>query len=340
MKWFSLIMMLVVATMAFAVTEAELSAKIETLYANSKFKEAAALVDQYIVDTGATVDLLYASASFHTLAGEKKPALTSLERAVDNGLIEIEWLSKDERFNPLHKDKRWKKILARIEAKRDSMISTLPETREEKDGIELPPPRLDSDVSVEKAMNQRRSVRGYKNEPLSLQDVSQILWSAYGVTQELAPDKLRGGLKTAPSAGALYPLEVYLAAWEVTGLEPGYYHYEPWGHKLYPVRLGDFRQELTEAGYSQEWILDAPASLVYSAVYSRNTVKYGDRGRERYVCMDLGHSGENVYLQAEALGMGTVAIGAFDDLRLRLSVRMTREEEPLYIMPLGRKESE
>ena len=98
------------------------------------------------------------------------------------------------------------------------------------------------------------------------------------------------------------------------------------------------RKDLAKAALDQSWILEAPASLVYSAVFSRTTDRYGDRGRERYVCMDLGHSAQNVYLQAIALDMGTVAIGAFSDIKVKLVINMTREEEPIYIMPLGKLE--
>jgi len=203
--------------------------------------------------------------------------------------------------------------------------------------VKLPPPTLDGSMSVEKCLAERRSVREYASQPLSLADVSQLLWAAYGVTVPLPNvPGVSGGLKTAPSAGALYPLELYLVAGDVTGLEPGIYRYRPEHHDLILVLAGDRRRALLGAALGQTAVRDAPASLVYSAVFSRNTVKYGTRGRERYVCMDLGHSAENVYLQCGSLGLGTCAIGAFHDDSLRLVVRMPKDEEPLYIMPIGR----
>ncbi len=203
--------------------------------------------------------------------------------------------------------------------------------------VKLPPPVLDGSVSVEKCLAQRRSVRVYADAPLTLADVSQLLWAAYGVTQPVpSVPQLRGGLRTAPSAGALYPLELSVVAGNVTGLAPGVYRYRSETHDLVLVAAGDKRPALFRAAASQTCVRDAPASIVYSAVFSRNTGKYGDRGRQRYVCMDLGHSAENVYLQCGSLGLGTCAIGAFYDDAVRLVARMTKEEEPLYIMSVGR----
>jgi len=203
--------------------------------------------------------------------------------------------------------------------------------------VKLPPPALDGAVPVEKCLAQRRSVREYADAPLTLADVSQLLWAAYGITQPVPNvPQLRGGLRTAPSAGALYPLELDVVAGNVTGLAPGVYRYRPETHDLVLVAAGDKRPALFRAAASQTCVRDAPASIVYSAVFSRNTGKYGDRGRQRYVCMDLGHSAENVYLQCGSLGLGTCAIGAFYDDAVRLVARMTKKEEPLYIMPVGR----
>jgi SagB-type dehydrogenase family enzyme len=203
--------------------------------------------------------------------------------------------------------------------------------------VKLPPPVLDGSVSVERCLAQRRSVRRYSNQPLKLAEVSQLLWAAYGVTEPMPNvSGVRGGLKTAPSAGGLYPLELYVVVGNVTSLDPGIYRYRPETHDLMLVQVGDRRKPLALAALGQTMIRDAPASIVYSAVFRRNTGKYGDRGRQRYVCMDLGHSAENVYLQCGSMGLGTCAIGAFNDDAVKLVVRMTKEEEPLYIMPVGR----
>jgi SagB-type dehydrogenase family enzyme len=204
--------------------------------------------------------------------------------------------------------------------------------------VELPKPVLTSDHSIEQVLHERRSVRSYSDGPLSLEDVSQLLWSAYGITytREGLPDFIRGGFKTAPSAGARYPLEIYLVAGDVEGLLPGVYWYVPDGHLIHRLADGDIRADLMAACLSQKFAGEAPISIVWSAVYERCTEKYGERGRERYVCMDLGHSAQNVYLQCGSLGLGTCAIGAFTDDALKKLIGMTEEEEPLYVMPVGK----
>jgi len=204
------------------------------------------------------------------------------------------------------------------------------------DTIKLPPPALDGSVSVERCLAQRRSIRRYSSRPLTLAEVSQLLWAAYGVTEPMPNVRgLSGGLKTAPSAGGLYPLELYVVAGNVTSLEPGIYRYRPETHDLILIQAGDRREPLARAALGQTMVRDAPASLVYSAVFSRTTGKYGSRGRQRYVCMDLGHSAQNVYLQCGSLGLGTCAVGAFDDAGVRKVVPLADAEEPLYIMPVG-----
>jgi SagB-type dehydrogenase family enzyme len=200
----------------------------------------------------------------------------------------------------------------------------------------LPAPQTKGVVSVEEAMAKRRSERSYLREAISLKDASQLLWSAYGVTLSMDNPRFGGGFKTAPSAGALYPLEIYLLVRDVTGIEPGVYRYIPKTHSIVRVIDKDVKKELAAASYNQKMIEEAPACIFYSAVYSKTTSKYGQRGRDRYVCMDLGHSAENVFLQAVALGLGTCPIGAFDDKMVRDIMKLPKEEEPLYIMPLGK----
>ncbi len=164
-----------------------------------------------------------------------------------------------------------------------------------------------------------------------------MLWAAYGVTEDRSsPSFLRGGLRTAPSAGGLYPLEIYLVAGKVTGLSSGIYKYHSENHTLELISKGDVRKELAQAATDQKFIETAPVSLVYSAVFSRTTNKYGKRGRERYVCIDLGHSAQNVYLQAYALNLGTCAVGAFTDDMVSIVMQLPGNEEPLYIMPIGK----
>ena len=223
------------------------------------------------------------------------------------------------------------------EAKQTQQVVERPEDFSRKGAITLPEPRETSAVSVEACMKERRSVRSYTAAPLSLANVSQLLWAAYGVSYPLQRAGLRGGLKTAPSAGALYPLEIYLVVGNVTGLSPGVYYYLCDSHKIVMIKPGDTRDALCRAAYGQTMVRKAPVSIVYSAVFSRTTNRYGQRGRDRYVCMDLGHSAQNVYLQAHALGLGTCAVGAFNDQQVHQVVGMSRAEDALYIMPIGKR---
>jgi SagB-type dehydrogenase family enzyme len=192
----------------------------------------------------------------------------------------------------------------------------------------LPAPLLDGGRSVESALRQRRSVREYVAAPLSVDELSQLLWAAQGITAQ-------DGLRAAPSAGALYPLETYVVVGEVEGLPSGVYKYDPSGHALVLVTEGDRRAELADAALGQECVATAPAVIVVSAVYGRTTAKYGERGR-RYVHQEVGHAAQNVCLEAVALGLGAVVVGAFDDRPVKAVVRMARHEEPQCLLPVGR----
>ncbi len=200
----------------------------------------------------------------------------------------------------------------------------------------LPSPSTKGSVSVEQALARRRSYRSYLKDAISAETLSQILWAAYGITKPM-PNRpqTRGGLRTAPSAGALYPLEIYALVGNVKGVEPGVYRYLAQEHKIVRVINKDIKKELAAAALNQEMISTAPACIFYSAIYSRTTQRYGDRGRDRYVCMDLGFSAQNVHLQAEALHLGTCAIGAFDDEKVKKVMQLPEEELPLLIMPIG-----
>ncbi len=195
--------------------------------------------------------------------------------------------------------------------------------------INLPAPRTDSAISIEKALRERRSVREFKRKPLTFDELSQLLWAAQGISGP-------AGLRTAPSAGALYPLEVYAVVGRVEGLAAGVYKYNPRGHELVRTLEGDKRTGLSEAALSQTSVREAAAVFVFAAVYERTTAKYGSRGL-RYVHMEAGHAGQNVCLQAVALNLGAVVTGAFDDEKVKKIVRMTAKEEPLYLIPVGRK---
>ena len=196
------------------------------------------------------------------------------------------------------------------------------------DTVVLPEPRDSGEISVEEALLERRSIRNYKDEALTLAEVSQLLWAAQGITHP-------GGYRTAPSAGALYPLEVYVVAGNVDGLRPGIYKYCPQGHELEKVAGGDVQAELCAAALGQECVEDGAAVLVFAAVYERTTRKYSERG-VRYVHMEVGHAAQNVYLQTVSLGLGTVVVGAFDDDEVERLLQMEDDERALCIMPVGR----
>ncbi|MDP1900361.1 MAG: SagB/ThcOx family dehydrogenase [Rubrivivax sp.] len=195
--------------------------------------------------------------------------------------------------------------------------------------IPLAPPRLKGVASVEEALQQRRSVRSFAVAALDLQDVAQLLWAAQGVTH---PE----GHRTAPSAGALRPLVVYLVAGNVAGLAPGVYRYQPQEHALVLTQPADARGRLASAALGQASVRDAPAVLVIAAVYARTAQKYGARA-ERYVHIEVGHAAQNVYLQATARGLGTVLVGAFDDLKVREALGLPADHASLGLMPLGRR---
>jgi SagB-type dehydrogenase family enzyme len=197
-----------------------------------------------------------------------------------------------------------------------------------RESIKLPQPLEDSKTSVEKALQKRRSIRQYKNQPMSLPELAQLLWAAQGITGS-------GGRRTAPSAGALYPLEVYVVAGNVTGLSAGIYSYEPHKNELHRIAEGDARAELSKAALGQASIKNAAADLVLAAVYERTTVKYGERGI-RYVHMEAGHAAQNVLLQAVSLDLGAVVIGAFPDEQVRTALHLSEREHPLSIMPVGK----
>lgn len=194
--------------------------------------------------------------------------------------------------------------------------------------ITLPEPLFKGKILTEEALKRRRSVREYQDKPLTLEEISQLLWAAQGITGEY-------GMRTAPSAGALYPIELYIAAGRVDGLAAGIYRYRPKGHELQKVAEGDKRGDLYQAALEQESLRDGAAAVVIAAVYGRTTRKYGGRGI-MYVHMEVGGVAENIHLQAVSLGVGTLFVGAFDDERVKKVVNMAEGEEPLAIMPLGR----
>jgi len=196
--------------------------------------------------------------------------------------------------------------------------------------IKLPPPLLKGKVSLEEAITKRRAVRRYRPESLALFQLSQILWSAQGVTGG-------GRLRAAPSAGATYPLEIFVVIGKqsIEELETGIYHYEVDSHSLSLHKPGDFRIDLARAALDEGFIAVAPVDIVICALYTRTSYRYGRRG-ERYVHMEVGHVGQNIHLQAVALGLATVEVGAFDDEDVRKVLGVEEQIKPLYIMPIGK----
>lgn len=196
--------------------------------------------------------------------------------------------------------------------------------------ISLPEPKLSGPISLEEAIRKRRSRREFSQEPLTLEEVAQILWSAQGITDKAS------GFRAAPSAGALYPLDIYLVISKngVKGVEAGVYHFNPEEFVLKRTLAGEVRSALMTACLSQEVVAKAPVNLVITAEYERTTQKYGERGR-RYVHLEVGHVAQNIYLQVETLGLGTVSIGAFSDNEVSQVLQLPEEHKPLYIMPVG-----
>ncbi len=198
--------------------------------------------------------------------------------------------------------------------------------------VELPAPRPTGILTVEEALRERRSVRSYAERGVTLEDLSRLLWAAQGKT---AP----WGGRTAPSAGALFPMETIVVAGEVSGLEPGVYRYLSGHHTLRRMLDGDLREEIAEAALGQSCLREAPVLLALSAVYERTMEKYGERGI-RYAHMECGAVCENIYLQAESLGLGTVLVGAFYDEEISNVLALEDDETPLALMPIGYAEAE
>ena len=186
--------------------------------------------------------------------------------------------------------------------------------------MKLPPPKKKGTTSLEETLEKRRSKRKFVPMRLSEEHISQLLWAAQGTLQR--------GFRTAPSAGGLYPLEIYVVTKE------GVYHYIPQSHELEQTVKGDILPQLTEAALGVECVLEAPINIVIAAEYQRAGRRYGERAA-RYVCIEVGHVAQNIHLQAVALRLGSVPIGAFDDDQVHKILALPEEQRPLYIIPVG-----
>lgn len=197
----------------------------------------------------------------------------------------------------------------------------------------LPQPAYQGEISVERAIKERRTVRAFRPDSLSITQLSQLLWAAYGITDE------RRGFRAAPSAGALYPLDVYAVVGKggVEVLASGVYRYHPARHSLEAVGKGDRRKEVAYAALTQMWIAKAPVVFVITAEYERITRKYGERGI-RYAHIEVGHVGQNIFLQAGTLGLGAGIVGAFRDASVIKAIGAPSEYVPLIIIPVGYKQ--
>jgi len=196
--------------------------------------------------------------------------------------------------------------------------------------MQLPDPKLDGDVSLEMTIHQRRTVRSFHSKALTLKQLSQLLWAAQGITEP-------GGFKrAAPSAGALYPMDIYGAVGEecIEGLNPGVYLYELATHSFSLIQKGDIRRDIAMASLGQMWMSYAPITFVITGEYSRIMSKYGQRG-VRYAMIEAGHIGQNIFLQSQAMGLEAGIVGAFEDGKVIQVMGIKSTHEPLLLMPVG-----
>lgn len=194
--------------------------------------------------------------------------------------------------------------------------------------VKLPGPEISGRSHIEELIAKRRSVRRYKDKGFSESVIFRLLWAAQGISS------CKEGLRTSPSAGALYPLEIHIVIGEGNETESGVYRYLPEEHSLVREISGDMREKLSKAALFQPMIKIAPVSIVISAVYARITDKYGNRGL-RYTHMEAGHAAQNICLLGVELGIGTCTVGAFDDDEVKRVLKLPSNEEPVYILPLG-----
>ena len=196
--------------------------------------------------------------------------------------------------------------------------------------IKLPLPKLEGKISVEEALAGRRSRRAFKDNSLTIEQVSQLLWSAQGITDE------RRGYRTAPSAARTYPLDIYLVVGEdkVEDLEVGVYHYNPLQHSLTIILEEDRRREISQACLDKNQIENAPVSLIITAEFSRLTDRLGEH-RINFVYMEAGHVAQNIYLQVESLGLATVSMGGIREKDISQALNLPDQHIPLYVMPVG-----
>jgi SagB-type dehydrogenase family enzyme len=196
--------------------------------------------------------------------------------------------------------------------------------------MKLPSPKSKGTVSVEQAIMQRRTIRSYSSRMLNLEQLSQLLWAASGITE------VSGFKRAVPSAGALYPMDIYAVIGQfcIKKFEAGVYHYQPQKHWLNQLSNQDLREDVARASLSQIWMAEAPLNFIITAEYKRMAIKYGQRG-DRYTMIEAGHMGQNIFLQAEAMGLAAGIVGAFHDKVLIDILKIPYSYKPLLIMPIG-----
>jgi len=198
--------------------------------------------------------------------------------------------------------------------------------------MDLPKAQTDGMVSLEKTIKVRRTIRSFTSQQLTLEQFTQLLWAAYGITEN------RGYKRAVASGGACYPMDIYAIVGEdgVKGMDAGIHYYDPLDHRVLLILKGDLRKEVARASLGQMWMAKPPVSLVICAEYARITSRYGERG-VRYAMIEAGHIGQNIFLQAEALGLGAGIVGAFQDEAVIQVMGIPPSHEPLLIMPVGYK---
>ncbi len=237
-------------------------------------------------------------------------------------------LSIGERFH-YETSLTWRGVIGDLFRKKPEMPSQYKNYPKAK-VTKLPEPDYQG-MPLEEAIGKRRSIRNYSGKPVNLFQLSRLLFSAQGITGKIYNKHLR----TAPSAGALYPFEIYVIANNVEDLPQGIYHYAVLNHTLELIEAGDFRKEITSAGLKQEMLGDADITFVLSAIFDRVRYKYGERGF-RYAYIEAGHISQNIYLQAVSLGLGSVSVGAFLDSKVNNLIDVDGEKEAvIYLHAVG-----
>lgn len=188
--------------------------------------------------------------------------------------------------------------------------------------VKLPEPKRTGKVSLEETIERRRSERSLSGKGLTLEEISQLLWACQGITDR------KNRFRSAPSAGATYPLEIYLASID------GLFSYLPDTHSIKRLKNDDVKEGLARAAYGQSFVKDAAIAIIICADFTRTTSRYGKRG-ENYVYMEVGHAAENLHLQAVSQGLGSVPVGAFSDDRVKEILSLPDNINPIYIIPVG-----